>query len=169
MKTRYKSNICHFLLLIFIPAFFAGGCTPKVPVGKWEVAPGVQKVFEAGTMLPNHTYYYLGSYSGPGTVLAINNHYALHDTNVWAKVDEMSEKLLREWLTFYRTEGPGAFDYYGGVILTPDGQQAGIWYSRNVMNIVQMPEPGVLEIFQPHTPSGATYDIQGGNSEGSSL
>lgn len=140
----------HFLLLIFVSTFFVGGCTAKVPTGKWEVDLEVQKAFEAGTFLPDYTYYYLGSYVRPDTVIAINNHYTLHDNHVWAKVDEMSEKVLKGWLNMYRTTGPASFNYYGGVILAADGQQAGIWYSKNIINIIQMPEPGVIQVFQPH-------------------
>ena len=150
MKTRHSFHIYDFSLLILGFAFFVGGCTAAVPTGKWEVDTGVQRSFEAGTLLPDHTYYYLGSYSRPDTVIAINNQYALRDNHVWAKVDEMSEKVLKGWLNLYRTTGPAAFNYYGGVILAPDGQQAGIWYSKGIINIIRMPEPGVLEVFQPH-------------------
>ena len=54
--------------------------------------------------------------------------------------------------------------FRGGVILTPDGQQAGVWYSPNIINLVQMPEPGVLVVFQPRSPglSGCTEQEQGG-------
>ena len=31
-----------------------------------------------------------------------------------------------------------------------------LWYSQNIVNIVRMPEPGVLQVFQPHAPAGHT-------------
>jgi len=153
-----------FLLWVLVVGLFANNAAAMVHAGKWEVDQRIQQAFETGKLLPDHTYYYLGSYAAPTTVIALDNHYTLRENNVWAKVDEMSEKVLKGWLNVYRTEGSTYFDYSGGVILTPDGKRAGVWYSPNTVNIVEMPDPGVLVIFQPHTPSGATYGNQDGGS-----
>ncbi len=129
------------------------GCAPQVPAGKWETDPNVKKSFEAGTLLPAHTYYYLGSYAAPDSVIAIDNRYTLR-TRVWAQAD-LTPAMLNGWLNWYRTDNFGwNCPYYGGVILTPDGQQVGIWYSPNIRNIIRMPEPGVLEVYQPSSLTG---------------
>jgi hypothetical protein len=151
MKLR---NVFFPLFLMIGCIFFAGCTTAAGPVGKWELDSGVQKAFEAGKVFPDHTYYYLGFYAAPHSVIAVSNRYTLR-TRAWAQVD-ITEQMLQGWLTMFRTENATGCDYYGGVILTPDGQQAGVWYSQNNINIVQTPEPGVLEVFQPHTISGAT-------------
>ncbi len=138
-------------LFLMLSGILLAGCAAKVPSGKWEVTPGVQQAFEAGTILPHHTYYYLGSSSAPDSVIAIDNHYTLR-TKVWAQVD-LTKERLNGWLNWYRTEPARDCEYYGGVILTPDGKQAGVWYSQNIINIIQMPEPGVLVVYQPHSVS----------------
>ena len=124
------------------------GCAPQAPAGRWETDTNVKKSFEAGTLLPAHTYYYLGSITAPDSVIAIDNRFTLR-TQVWAQAD-ITAAMLNGWLNWYRTDNFGwNCPYYGGVILTPDGQQAGIWYSPNIRNIIRMPEPGVLEVYQP--------------------
>ena len=143
------------LFLALLTAAVLAGCVVGPPGGKWEVESGVLELFESGTILPDHTYYYLGSSAAPDSIIAISNQVTLR-TRVWAQV-EMSKELLNGWLSWYRTEhyGPGC-DYRGGIILTPGGRQAGLWYSQNVINIVRMPEPGVIEVYQPHSISGGT-------------
>ncbi|MBV5319180.1 MAG: hypothetical protein JZU50_15410 [Desulfobulbaceae bacterium] len=148
-----RPHLTRTLLLLLSWTILLAGCAAQVPAGRWETDPRVQKSFEAGTLLPNHTYYYLGSYTAPDSVIAIDNRFTLR-TRVWAQVD-ISEQMLNGWLNWYRTENFGwSCPYQGGVILTPDGQQAGIWYSRNIINIIRMPEPGVLEVYQPVTITG---------------
>jgi len=129
------------------------GCTAQVPAGSWEVDAEVKRSFEAGTLLPDHSYYYLGPLAAPDAVIAINNRFTLR-TRAWTRVD-ISADLVNGWLNWYRTENFGwACPYYGGVILTPDGQRAGSWYSADTINTIRIPEPGVIEVYQPHTLSG---------------
>lgn len=141
-------------LLLFFGLIVLPGCAATVPGGKWETDIGVQRAFEAGTVFPDHTYYYLGSSAAPGSIIAISNRFILR-TRVWAQVD-MTEETLNGWLQWYKTDQITGCDYYGGVILTPDGQRAGLWYSQNIINLIRMPEPGVVEVYQPHSISGAT-------------
>lgn len=144
----------HRYILAVIVAAVLAGCAPRQPAGRWEIEPGVQQLVEAGTVLPDHRYYYLGSIAAPDSIIAISNRYTLR-TRVWADID-MDEARLNGWLQWWRTEhfyGPGC-EFRGGLILTPDGQRAGVWYSRNTINIVYMPEPDVLEVYQPRTIGG---------------
>jgi len=145
-------------LLVLIGCVVLSGCAAggnSTPAGKWDTDMGVQQLFVSGAVFPNHTYYYLGSIGAPDSIIAIDNRFTLR-SRVWAQI-EMTEQLLNEWLQWYRTEQYGAgCEYRGGVILTPDGERAGVWYSQNIVNIIRMPEPGVLEVYQPRTPSGAT-------------
>ena len=145
----------HLYGLVVLLAAVLVGCAPRQPAGKWEIEAGVKQLIEAGTLLPDHRYYYLGSITAPDSIIAINNRYTLR-SRVWADVD-LDEARLNGWLQWWRTEhyGPGC-EFRGGLILTPDGQQAGIWYSRNIINLVYMPEPGVLEVYQPRTITGST-------------
>jgi hypothetical protein len=140
-------------LVILSSLILLSGCTAQVPTGRWETDTRVQESFEAGTLLPAHTYYYLGSFTAPDSVIAIDNRFTLR-TRVWAQAD-VSAEMLNGWLNWYRTDNFRRHcPYYGGVILTPDGQQAGIWYSPDIRNIIRMPEPGVLEVYQPTSLTG---------------
>ena len=137
------------------PALHPGGCSAGVPGGAWVTDPQVRQLFESGTLLANHTYYYLGSFGAPDSIIAIDNRFTLR-SRVWARA-EVDQRMLDGWLQWYRTEHfPSGCELRGGRILTPDGQQAGVWYSQNIVNIVRMPEPGVIEVFQPHSPAGHT-------------
>lgn len=128
------------------------GCTSTMPTGTWQVEREAQMTFETATVLPDHTYYYLGSSGAPTAVIAISNEFDLR-TKVWAQV-EITDKILRGWRQWHTATGTSPCRYYSGVILTPDGRQAGVWYSQNIINTVRMPEPGVLEIFQPFSTPG---------------
>lgn len=161
--TSMKVYIFSFLLLMLVGAF-STGCAANGPGGRWEVAAGVQQEFESGRILPDHTYYYLGSSSAPDSIIAINNQFTLR-TRVWAQVN-LTQEMFNGWLNWYRTDYVRGCEYHGGVILTPDGRKAGVWYSQNIFNIIRMPEPGVLEVFQPHSfamaTCGAQNDVSGG-------
>ena len=150
------------LLLTILFGMTLSGCAATVPTGKWETDHQVGEVFESARVLPNHTYYYLGSITAPASVIAIDNRFTLR-TNAWAEI-EISEQILRDWLAWFPIAHSRNCLFRGGVILTPDGQQAGVWYSPNIINLVQVPEPGVLVVFQPRSTglSGCTDQEQGG-------
>jgi len=150
-----RSALFVHLMPVLLGLAILAGCAAGPPGGKWEIDPAAQQVFESGTVLPDHAYYYLGSFTAPDSIIAINKQFALR-TRVWAQVD-LTGQMLNGWLQWYRTEhyGPGC-EYRGGVILTPDGRQAGFWYSQNIINIIRMPEAGVIEVYQPHSIAGGT-------------
>ena len=141
------------LILFSIIAAFLAGCAGGPPGGHWVMDSGVQALFESGTVLPDHDYYYIGSYARPDSVIAIDRRFTLR-TRVWAETD-MTEAKLHGWLQMFRTEHLSpACTYRAGVILTPDGYRVGYWYSRNIYNLIYMPEPGVIEVYQPHAGAG---------------
>ena len=151
MKTRQFFS----LSVLMISMFFIVSVGSAAPQGQWKVDPESRKIIESGVLLPNHTYYYTGSINGPDCFMAIDNQYTLRKSVVWAKPDEMSQKVLKEWLQFMVAEGgPRASTLRGGVILTPDGKKSGVWLSHYPVNIVEMPKPGELEIYQPHPIGG---------------
>ncbi len=166
-RMKRQCTVC-FFLLICGALFLLAGCAATGPVGKWQVDRSVKHSFEAGTVLPDHTYYYLGSFAVPDSVIAIDNRFVLR-TRVWAQVD-ISQKMLNGWLSWINTRNFGSCEYYGGVILTPEGEYAGIWYSQNIINTIRMPEPGVLVVFQPISTSGRTCgDSEEGRASGIGL
>lgn len=143
-----------FFLVLSVTLFVSDGSAANVPMGSWNADTTTKQSIESGKLLPNHTYYYSGSMSSPDCFIAIDNQYTLRKSPVWAKAEEMSEKVLKGWLQSFKTQGMESSSIGGGVILTPDGKKAGVFYSHYPVNIVQMPEPGILEIFQPHPVGG---------------
>ena len=139
----------HLLVLCLLTLFGVTGCAPTGPTGAWESDRRVGQLFESGRVLPDHTYYYLGSISAPDSIIAVDNRYVLR-SKVWARI-EISEQILRDWLAWLPIAHSRNCVFRGGVILTPDGRQAGIWYSPHLLNVIQMPEPEVLVIFQPRS------------------
>jgi len=129
------------------------GIADQQPKGQWVEDAGIQQVIETGTVFPNHTYYYLGSINGPDSFIAIDNRWRLR-TRVWAEV-AMNPKRLAGWLQWLSHEDRGACEYRAGRILAPNGSQVGYWYSQNPINLIYMPEPGVIEVYKPHDVGGA--------------
>jgi hypothetical protein len=148
-------RIFSLLLLILTATFFAASGyaehTPlHAPMGQMKADPDAKKAFEEGKVVPDYTYYYIGSIGQPDSVIGITKPYTLRDAKVWSKVLDMSDKVLRGWLQAWKNDGHALGDMHGGVLLDPDGKKAGIWYSHFPGSAVRMPKPGMLEVFQPH-------------------
>ncbi|MBM9615190.1 hypothetical protein JWJ90_12960 [Desulfobulbus rhabdoformis] len=151
-----KYNLLGTTFLILSAVFvFSNANAATSDYGKWEKDPAVKEQLETGKLLPNHTYYYTGSINGPDCFIALDNNYTLRDSNIWAKADEMSDKVMKSWLQSLTQErGDRSLHVQGGDILTPDGEKAGVWYSHYSVNVIEMPNPGELVIFQPHPVGG---------------
>lgn len=128
------------------------GNAPSRPQGQWLEEDPVRHAIEAGTVFPGHSYYYLGSITAPDSFIAIDHRWQLR-SRVWAEVT-MNPERLAGWLQWYRSEHYGACEYRSGRILAPDGSQVGYWYSQNPINTIFMPEPGVIEVYKPHSGAG---------------
>ncbi len=131
------------------------GCAQQsatVPKGQWLEQQDVLKTIENGELFSGHNYYYLGSITAPDSFIALDDRFQLR-SRAWAQVT-MTSKRMAGWLQAYSQEMYGSCSYRAGYIYAPDGTLVGYWYSQNELNSVYMPEPGVLEICQPHTVGG---------------
>lgn len=144
------------LLSILLPVFLSIGCVAKGPTGHWQQNQKAQKLFTSATVLQNHTYYYTGQKARPDAIIAIDNAYRLQ-SNLWIQID-VTPKLIKEWLAWYKSEFSVYCPYRGGYIVTPDQQIAGIWYSKETLNTIYSPEPGVIEVYLPYSASGSMCD-----------
>lgn len=143
-----------FLVTLLTTVLMAtGGCGSKGPSGKWVQNLDARRSFEAGFILQDHTYYYYGSPAMPDAVIAIDNRFTLQ-SRVWARVD-INPKQMDRWMSWYRTDVSLRCPFRGGLIVTPDQQVAGMWYSKKLFNTVRSPEPGVIEVFLPFSPPGS--------------
>ena len=124
----------------------------NVPKGQWVEQEDVLEIIESGVLFSGYNYYYLGSITAPNSFIALDDRFQLR-SRAWAQVT-MTSKRMAGWLQAYAQEMSGSCSYRAGHIFTPDGTLVGYWYSQNELNNVYMPEPGVLEIYQPHTVGG---------------
>ncbi len=145
-RLRYFLFPAAGLLLLAVLA----GCGATGPTGRWVRSSDVLKTFRSGTILPDHTYYYTGSPVEPDAIIAIDNSFRLQ-TRIWSKVD-ITQKLLDRWMFWASTDMSMLCPYKAGVILTPDGRQAGVWFSKFTFNTIRTPEPGVIEVYLPYAP-----------------
>lgn len=133
-----------------------GGCVPSGPTGRWRQSMEAQQLFESATLLSDHTYYYIGSRAHPDAIIAINNKYVLQ-TTVWAEI-AVDQRVLNDWMAWYRSDISLYCPHRGGYIFTPDQQIAGIWYSKDQISTVRSPQPGVLEVYPPYSAPGSMCD-----------
>lgn len=125
------------------------------PMGVMKEDTKAKKAFEEGKVLPDYTYYYLGgSIIEPDSIIAIKKGYTLRDNKIWTKVLDIEDRVIRTWIQAWKNDGHNLSDLHGGVILTPNGKEAGIWYSHFPEGAVMEPVPGVLDIFEPHPSNG---------------
>lgn len=147
------------LLAFFVaPVLLSMGCVAKGPTGRWQQNQDAQKLFTSASILENHSYYYTGQKAKPDAIIAIDNAYRLQ-SKLWIAID-VTPKLIKEWLAWYKSEFSMYCTYRGGYIMTPDQQVAGIWYSKELLNTIYSPEPGVVEVYLPHSAPGSMCDRQ---------
>jgi len=147
-------------MIFFVSNGIASHTPTHGPMGVMKADAAAKKTFEDGKALPDYTYYTIGSIVEPDSVIAIKKGYTLRDSRIWTKVEDMSNTMVRTWLQAWKNDGHEFPDMNGGVILTPDGQDAGIWYSHFPGGAVMMPIPKVLDVFQPQ-PLGGKLPGQG--------
>ena len=149
-------RITVLLVSIIFPVILSIGCVAKGPTGRWQQNQEAQKIFTSATVLQNHTYYYTGQKARPDAIIAVDNAYKLQ-SDLWIAIN-VTPKLIKEWLAWYKSEFSVFCTYRGGYILTPDQQVAGIWYSKELLNTIYSPEPGVVEVYLPYSASGSKCD-----------
>ncbi len=133
--------------LLLLSALISGCAT--VPSGHARYSDRVDALFQSATVIPDHTYYFLGSENDPDAVIVIDNRYRLQTSRAWART-EPSVKMLQRWAFMARTyEGDLACPYRGVVLRGPDGQQVGMGYSRWTFTTITYPKPGVVAVGQP--------------------
>lgn len=155
MKRKYISRVLLFSVFLII---VLSGCAQGGPTGKWTKDSNDAGIFESKTLLKDHTYYFIGNQVTPDAIIAIDNKYTLQ-TKVWTRVD-ITQKMLDDWMYWIRTDSNIVCPYYGGAIMTPDGQKAGIWYSKKLITTVTSPEPGVIQVYPPYNPPGSPCERQ---------
>ena len=143
MSAKLYISSCIFLFALFS---CLGGCVAvSSPTGGLQKSLKVEQLFESGTFLDDHTYYTDGSEVEPDVIIAISNKFKLQ-TKIWTKRDWTAENLEKA-VFWMQSEEFGFCDNNGGLLIAPDGTEAGIWYSKKDISTVRQVAPGVIEVF----------------------
>lgn len=142
--------LCLFCLTVLVGCTASGGGSSRALQRSMEA----EEFFQAGTVLPDHTYYMQGNYPDPDAVIALSNSFQLQ-SRLWAKVEWTQKELANAVFWMQNTE-LGACSTDGGYIVAPDGQKVGVWYSQRDISVVKQPAPGIVEVysfqFKPGSP-----------------
>lgn len=142
-------RIIHKYILLSLPVFLLFGCARSADFGKLVRSKEANNSFASATVLPDHTYYYTGPEAKPTAIMALHNSFTLaNKKNFWIKVDA-TEEQLQMWNRIISNDTRIRFPYYGSRIITPDGRQAGIWYSKYDHTVIKTPEPQSIIVYTP--------------------
>lgn len=141
---KNKSRVWQGVVLAL--SIFTAGCVHlSSSTGGLQKRMEVDGIFESGTILADHTYYTEGPLNSPDAIIAISNAFQLQ-TKLWSQ-REWTAKDLTEVVFWMRIEEFGLCTSDGGVLIAPDGQQIGFWYSKKDTGVIRQPAPGVVEVF----------------------
>ena len=125
--SQFPSRLSRATLAMLLAwAFFSSGCGLKQVT--FERDAGVTRLFEQGSVLPDHDYYYSGPEAEPLAIVGIRPGYTF-EQGLWKKV-ALSEEQLKAWVWRIDTMTRSTrFHYYGAHIVGPEGDEVGVWYS----------------------------------------
>jgi hypothetical protein len=138
------------IILFFIALAALGGCAMP-NYGRLESSPDITRAFEAYQIIPDHTYYYRGTFSSPFVIAGINNNFDLN-SKLWVKIDTQSKDFhsLIDRVSF-KGSGCGTRPR-GFTILDHSGRNVGVWYSTMCAAAVEVNENGQIVKLAPLIP-----------------
>ena len=144
-RNRKRAFVGAGLLFLFFISF--GGCSAP-NYGRLESRKAVQQAFQNHQTLPDHKYYYAGVRSKPTVIVGINQNYQLTD-RMWIEIDSESEDfgIIIDRVSLLNTDF--RIQAWGFVILDPEGQEAGVWYSIIRSAAVRIDENGQINKLYP--------------------
>lgn len=144
-KIKLFAAVSVFAIVIIALA----GCSMS-NYGKLKSNPEVTRAFEAYQTLPDHKYYYRGTYSAPFVVVGIKENYELN-SELWVKIDPQS-KDFRTLVERVSLQGSGGTtNPWGFNILDQSGNYVGVWYSASRAAVVEIDEKGRITNLSPMT------------------
>jgi len=116
--------------------------------GKLQPSPEITKIFDDYRILSDHSYYYSGLQGVPDAIVGIQSNYSLKSKR-WQPVD-LTSLSLRKWvdrMTYVHMVTPR-----GALILGPDGNRIGVWYSARHQATVRVEQGNRVVIVPPLPP-----------------
>lgn len=144
------------IILFFIALAAFGGCAMS-NYGRLESNPDITGVFKAYQILPDHTYYYWGTFSSPTVIAGINKSFDLN-SKLWVEIDTQSQDF-RTLIDRISLKGSGKARLPSGfTILDHLGRNVGVWYSSMRAAAVEVKENGQIVTLAPLVPkSGGSH------------
>ena len=115
--------------------------------GRIHSSGEVTRMFETYKILPDYRYYYSGSDVKPRGIIGIHNNYTLN-SRLWKSVD-LTPEQLKDWINIILNETTISTHNNGALILDPNGNQVGVWYSPWATTTVKMESDDQIIV---HTP-----------------
>ena len=133
------------LLVVVLTVFF--GCTAS-NYGRLVSNPEVTKAFQKLQVLPDHTYYYRGTFSRPFVIAGIHKNFIL-DSTLWVEIDTNSQDF-RTLIGRVSLQGMGSAVHPWGFTITDSlGREVGVWYSAIRAAAVDVDENGRIVQLSP--------------------
>src|SRR5210317_771298 len=133
------------LFFMFLTAL--GGCAMS-NYGRLESNSDIRRAFETYQIMPDHTYYYRGTFSRPFVIVGINKNFELN-SKLWVEIDPQS-KDFRTLIDRVSLPGSGSTTRPWGLrILDHSGSAVGVWYSAIRAATVEVNENGQIVNLSP--------------------
>jgi hypothetical protein len=133
------------LFFMFLTAL--GGCAMS-NYGRLESNSDIRRAFETYQIMPDHTYYYRGTFSRPFVIVGINKNFELN-SKLWVEIDPQS-KDFRTLIDRVSLQGSGSTTRPWGLrILDHSGSAVGVWYSAIRAATVEVNENGQIVNLSP--------------------
>lgn len=147
----FQKKRSHIFLFIIPVIFF--GCLSDY--GRLRHSPEITQLFNAHEQLPNYRYYYNGRTSVPWAIIGIRHPYE-QISRFWMPIDSDTGQF---GLLVDNVPVPGEYAPQGALILDPDGEQIGVWFSIWSSTTVEMKGPNQVNVYSPYSPNRwQTYD-----------
>jgi hypothetical protein len=125
------------------------GCASTGDGGTLQRDRDLNNRIMAYEVLPDHNYYFSGSFGRPNAILGIHKDYQLV-SNLWQSV-QVDSLQMRKWISAISPDamrGPAGF--FAAYILDPDGKRVGFWYSIQDTTTIRFLEGNKVEVFTPN-------------------
>ena len=135
------------VVLFFMFLTILGGCAMS-NYGRLESNSDIRRAFETYQIMPDHTYYYRGTFSRPFVIVGINKNFELN-SKLWVEIDPQS-KDFRTLIDRVSLQGSGSTTRPWGLrILDHSGSAVGVWYSAIRAATVEVNENGQIVNLSP--------------------
>ncbi len=139
LKARMNRLGCVKILFVMVLTVLMG-CSAS-NYGRLTSNSEVTQAFQTHQVLPDHTYYYRGTFSRPFVIAGIHKKFTL-DSPLWIEIDPKSNDF-RTLIDRVGLQGSGrTIEPWGFSIIDKSGREVGVWYSAIRAAAVEVDENG---------------------------